>query len=180
MTKIPIYNVNNNCSTGSTGIYMARTLVSNGAADCVLVVGFEKMAPGSLGTSWNDRESALMLSGTMMAETRGFENAPPNCQFFGNAGREHMEKYGSAPEDYAEIARVNHEHSQRNPYAQFRDAYSLEDILKSPMMFKPLTKLQCCPVSKSTCGCARAINDSGFELDFRRRCSGCNCISSFP
>lgn len=148
MTKIPIYNVNNNCSTGSTGLAMARTLIGNGAADCILVVGFEKMSPGSLGTSWNDRESALQLSVVMMAETRGFERAPPNCQLFGNAGREHMEKFGSKPEDYAEIARVNHEHSSRNPYAQFRDVYTLEQITQSPMMFKPLTKLQCCPVSR--------------------------------
>jgi sterol carrier protein 2 len=147
MTKIPIYNVNNNCSTGSTGLAMAKTLIGSGAADCILVVGFEKMSPGSLGTSWNDRESALQLSVIMMAETRGFEKAPPNCQLFGNAGREHMEKYGSKPEDFAEIARVNHEHSSRNPYAQFRDVYTHDQIMQSPMMFEPLTKLQCCPVS---------------------------------
>lgn len=128
---------------------MAKTLIGSGASDCILVVGFEKMSPGSLGTSWNDRESALQLSVAMMAETRGFEKAPPNCQLFGNAGREHMEKYGSKAEDFAEIARINHEHSSRNPYAQFRDVYTHDQIMQSPMMFKPLTKLQCCPVSST-------------------------------
>lgn len=125
MTRIPIYNVNNNCSTGSTGLHLARQLIRSGASDCILVVGFEKMEAGSLGTKWDDRESALMRSAAMMIETRGFERAPPNCQFFGNAGREHMEKYGSTREDFAEIARVNHEHSSRNPYVDEPEACSL-------------------------------------------------------
>ncbi|KAF1811681.1 thiolase-like protein [Eremomyces bilateralis CBS 781.70] len=147
MTKIPIYNVNNNCSTGSTGLYMGRSFVTSGASDCVLVVGFEKMAPGSLSSKWDDRESPMQGSVMMMMETRGFETGPPTCQLFGNAGREHMEKYGSTADDYAEIARVNHEHSTRNPYAQFRKEYTLEEVKSSGMMHDPLTKLQCCPTS---------------------------------
>jgi sterol carrier protein 2 len=93
LTKIPIYNVNNNCSTGSSGLALARTMVSNGAADCVLVVGFEKMSPGSLQSYFNDRENPTGLFGMMMAETRGVTNAPGAAQMFGNAGREYMEKY---------------------------------------------------------------------------------------
>lgn len=93
LTNIPIYNVNNNCSTGSTGLAMGRTMVSHGAADCVLVVGFEKMNPGSLQSVYNDRTNPTGLFGTMMAETRGVTNAPGAAQMFGNAGREYMEKY---------------------------------------------------------------------------------------
>lgn len=93
LTSIPIYNVNNNCSTGSTGLAMGRTLVSHGAADCVLVVGFEKMNPGSLQSMYNDRENPTGLLGMMMAETRGITNAPGAAQMFGNAGKEYMEKY---------------------------------------------------------------------------------------
>lgn len=93
LTNIPIYNVNNNCSTGSTGLAMARTLVSHGAADCVLVVGFEKMNPGSLQSMYNDRTNPTGLFGTMMAETRGITNAPGAAQMFGNAGREYIERY---------------------------------------------------------------------------------------
>jgi hypothetical protein len=55
MTQIPIFNVNNNCSTGSTGLYIGRNVIGNGGADCVLVVGFEKMMPGSLKSFWPDR-----------------------------------------------------------------------------------------------------------------------------
>jgi sterol carrier protein 2 len=92
MTQIPIYNVNNNCSTGSTGLNMARTLVEHGAAGCVMVVGFEKMMPGSLQSFFKDRESPTGTTVKMMADTRGITNSPGAAQMFGNAGREYMEK----------------------------------------------------------------------------------------
>ncbi|KZL63743.1 nonspecific lipid-transfer protein [Colletotrichum tofieldiae] len=164
MTGIPIYNVNNNCSTGSTGLAMARNFVSSGAADCVLVVGFEKMMPGSLQSFFNDRENPTGTTIKMMAETRGITNAPGAAQMFGNAGREYMEKYGAKAEDFAEIARVNHEHSTKNPYSQFQDVYTREQILKAPEIFAPLTKLQCCPTSD---GGAAAVLVSQAFLDER-------------
>ncbi|EFQ31612.1 nonspecific lipid-transfer protein [Colletotrichum graminicola] len=164
MTGIPIYNVNNNCSTGSTGLAMGRTFISSGAADCVLVVGFEKMMPGSLQSFFNDRENPTMTTVKMMAETRGFTNAPGAAQMFGNAGREYMEKYGAKAEDFAEIARVNHAHSAKNPYSQFQDVYTREQILQAPEIFAPLTKLQCCPTSD---GGAAAVLVSQAFLDER-------------
>ena len=93
MTQIPIYNVNNNCSTGSTGLHMARSMVRHGVADCVMVVGFEKMFPGSLQSFYKDREDPVGTSGEMMRVTRGRTDAPGAAQMFGNAGREYMEKY---------------------------------------------------------------------------------------
>ena len=164
MTQIPIYNVNNNCSTGSTGLNLGRRLVSHGAADCVLVVGFEKMFPGSLQSFWNDRANPTGTSTEMMKETRGITNAPGAAQMFGNAGREYMEKYGAKKEDFAEIARVNHEHSKRNPYSQFQDEYTLEQIMNAPVIHEPLTKLQCCPTSD---GGAAAVLVSQEFLDAR-------------
>jgi sterol carrier protein 2 len=93
LTKIPVYNVNNNCATGSTGLALARTMVSHGAADCALVIGFEKMSPGSLQSVFKDRESPIKLITTMMmAQTSGITNAPATAQMFGNASREYMEK----------------------------------------------------------------------------------------
>merc|ERR1712130_1032512 len=129
MTQIPIYNVNNNCSTGSTGLHLGRTMISGGMADAVLVVGFEKMFPGSLQSFFNDRANPTGTTAEMMRATRGITNAPGAAQMFGNAGREYMEKYGAKLEDFAEIARVNHEHSKRNPYSQFQDEYSLEQVI---------------------------------------------------
>lgn len=164
MSQIPIYNVNNNCSTGSTGLQMARQAVAYGAADCVLVVGFEKMNPGSLTTYFQDRQNPTMTTNRMMKETRGITNAPGAAQLFGNAGREYMEKFGACEDDFAEIARVNHEHSKRNPYSQFNQEYTLDEIKKSAMIHSPLTKLQCCPTSDG--GAAAVIVSQAF-LDAR-------------
>ncbi|KAI1287757.1 thiolase-like protein [Xylaria venustula] len=164
MTQIPIVNVNNNCSTGSAGLAMARNTIAYGGADCILVVGFEKMMPGSLQSFFNDRENPTGTTVQMMAETRGLTNAPGAAQMFGNAGQEYIEKYGAKPEDFAEIARINHEHSTRNPYSQFHDVYTLEQIMKAPMIFEPLTKLQCCPTSD---GGAAAVLVSQDFLDAR-------------
>ncbi|KAF3491969.1 uncharacterized protein GIQ15_01486 [Arthroderma uncinatum] len=164
LTKIPIYNVNNNCSTGSTGLAMARTMVSHGAADCVLVVGFEKMSPGSLSSKFDDRENPTGKLGEMMFATRGLTNAPGAAQMFGNAGVEYIEKYGAKAEDFAEIGRINHEHSKRNPYSQFQTEYTLEQVANAPMIHFPLTKLQCCPTSD---GGAAAVVVSQAFLDAR-------------
>jgi sterol carrier protein 2 len=164
MTQIPIYNVNNNCSTGSTGLVMGRNMIAHGAADCVLVVGFEKMSPGSLSSVYNDRENPIQTTTLMMMDTRGVARAPGAAQLFGNAGKEYMEKYGATLEDFAEIARINHVHSAKNPYSQFQDQYSLEQVMKSPMIHEPLTKLQCCPTSD---GGAAAVLVSQSFLDAR-------------
>jgi sterol carrier protein 2 len=163
-TSIPIWNVNNNCSTGSTGLYLGRNMIAGGQADAVLVVGFEKMNPGSLQSYFQDRANPTGTFGEMMKATRGITNAPGAAQMFGNAGREYKEKYGATNEDFAEIARVNHEHSKRNPYSQFQDEYTLEQIMKSPMIHEPLTKLQCCPTSD---GGAAAVLVSQSFLDAR-------------
>lgn len=93
MTQIPIVNVNNNCSTGSTGLALGRNAISYGAADCVLVVGFEKMMPGSLQSFFQDRSNPTGTTAEMMKATRGITNAPGAAQMFGNAGREYMEKW---------------------------------------------------------------------------------------
>ncbi|KAI9712620.1 MAG: hypothetical protein M1812_006800 [Candelaria pacifica] len=164
LTSIPIYNVNNNCSTGSTGLNLARTLIRSGERNCVLVIGFEKMFAGSLQSFFKDRTSPTGRIADMMVETRGVTNSPGAAQMFGNAGKEYMEKYGATPTDFAEIARINHLHSSKNPYSQFRTPYTLSEILSSPTIHPPLTKLQCCPTSD---GAAAAIIVSQSFLDAR-------------
>ncbi|KAL4922357.1 thiolase-like protein [Aspergillus aurantiobrunneus] len=117
-TSIPIYNTNNACATGSAGLHLARTMVRNGGVNCVLVIGFEQMRPGSIKSMWDDRPSAVGPSTALMEKTHGRHKSPRNAQYFSNAGVEYMKKYGAKAEDFAEIARVSHEHSQRNPYSQ--------------------------------------------------------------
>jgi sterol carrier protein 2 len=159
MTGVPVYNVNNNCSTGSTALFMAKQFIEGGLADCVLALGFEKMEKGSLGIKYTDRTNPMDKQATLMVELRGIAKAPFTPQFFGNAGREHMEKYGTKPEHFAKIGWKNHKHSVNNPYSQFRDEYSLEDILNAPMVYEPLTKLQCCPTSDGAGAAILASDD---------------------
>ncbi len=148
LTGIPIYNVNNNCATGSTALFMAKQFVEGGLVDCAMALGFEKMERGSLGIKYTDRTVPMDKHFALMVEQRGFEpKAPGAPQMFGNAGLEHMEKYGTTAEQFAKIGWKNHKHSVNNPYSQFQDEYSLEEILNAPPVFGPLTKLQCCPTS---------------------------------
>ena len=147
LTGIPIYNVNNNCATGSTALHMAKQFVEGGIADCVLALGFEKMEKGSLGVKYTDRANPMEPHVKVMLELHEFAKAPPAPQMFGNAGREHMEKYGTTALQFAKIGHKNHLHSVNNPYSQFQTEYSLEDILSAKMVYEPLTKLQCCPTS---------------------------------
>ncbi|MCI4377866.1 hypothetical protein PGIGA_G00208180 [Pangasianodon gigas] len=147
LSGIPIINVNNNCSTGSTALFMARQLVQGGLADCVLALGFEKMERGSLSSKYMDRTNPMDKHMEVMINRYGMAAAPAAPQMFGNAGREHMEKYGTKPEHFAKIAWKNHKHSTNNPYSQFQDEYSLEQVIKSRKVFEFLTLLQCCPTS---------------------------------
>jgi sterol carrier protein 2 len=144
---IPIYNVNNNCSTGSTALFMAKQFVEGGLAECAMALGFEKMEKGSLGVKYTDRTNALDKHAGAMFALREPEQSPAAPQMFGNAGRDHMEKYGSEPDHYAWIGWKNHKHSVNNPYAQFQDEYTLDEIKEARMIHSPLTKLQCSPTS---------------------------------
>jgi acetyl-CoA acetyltransferase len=154
VTGIPITNVNNNCATGSTALYLARQAVHYGIAECAMALGFEKMERGSLGMKFPDRTNPMGRHLDRMSELRAPEESPFAPQMFGNAGRDHMAKYGSSPDHLAWIAWKNHKHSVNNPYAQFQVEYSLEEIRESRMIHDPLTKLQCSPTSD---GSASAI-----------------------
>ena len=147
LTGIPVVNVNNNCSTGSSALWLARQAVRGGLVDCALAVGFEKMERGSIGMKYTDRTPALDRHLERMRELRAPEESPMAPQMFGNAGREHMERYGSTPDHYAWIGWKNHKHSVNNPYAQFQDEYTLEEIKSARLIHEPLTKLQCSPTS---------------------------------
>jgi acetyl-CoA acyltransferase len=146
LSGIPVVNVNNNCSTGSTALYLAARAIRGGLADCALALGFEKMQPGSLGSTYDDRAQPMEKHILAMAEISEIL-FPPASWMFGAAGREHMKQYGSTAEHFAMIGLKNHKHSVNNPYAQFQDEYTLDDILNAKTIYAPLTKLQCSPTS---------------------------------
>ena len=153
-TGIPVYNVNNNCATGSTALFMAKQFVEGGGSDVVLATGFEKMEKGPIAHSGGSQPHPMDKHIDELIAMRGFGDGPVTAQFFGNAAREHMDRYGSTPEMFAQVAVKNHRHSVENPRAQFRDEYTLAEVLASRMIHDPLTKLQCSPTSD---GAAAAI-----------------------
>ncbi|WP_042379719.1 lipid-transfer protein [Streptacidiphilus melanogenes] len=157
LTGVPVYNVNNNCATGSTALMMARQFVAGGLNDCVLALGFEQMSRGALGGgagAGGFAASPVARHYGVMAARHGFEATPPTAQIFGNAAREHMERYGTTAEQLALVGVKNHRHSAANPRAQFRDEYSLQEVLAARTIHAPLTKLQCSPTSD---GAAAAV-----------------------
>ena len=148
LTGIPVVNVNNNCSTGSTALFLARQAVRGGLADCALARRLREDGAGlARASSTPTARNPLDRHATAMFELREPEASPAAPQMFGNAGREHMEKYGSEPDHFAWIGWKNHKHSVNNPYAQFQDEYTLDEIKAAKMIHEPLTKLQCSPTS---------------------------------
>ncbi|MFF0445111.1 lipid-transfer protein [Streptomyces sp. NPDC004609] len=150
LTGVPVYNVSNNCATGSTALMMARQFVEGGISDCVLALGFEKMKKGSLGGADGGADfaaSPVARHYGVMAAGHGFEMSPPTAQIFGNAAREHMDRYGTTEAQLAAVAAKNHRHSAHNPFAQFQDVYAVDEILAARTIHWPLTKLQCSPTS---------------------------------
>ena len=154
LTGIPVFNVNNNCSTGSTALMLGKQAVEGGIADCVLVVGFEQMEKGALGSKFTDRTNPLDKHAGTMNTLQGFNQAPPAAQMFGGAGREYRWRYGTKKETFGKVSEKARKHASNNPLAIFNEVLSLEEIMASPEVFDPLTRYQCCP---PTCGAAAAI-----------------------
>lgn len=159
MTGIPVFNVNNNCTSGSTALFLARQTVQSGAADCVLALGFEEMQPGALGIHFPDRPSPFQYFDEETDQLVGHEEVPLALRYFGGAGKAHMDQYGTRLSTFAKIRVKASHHAQHNPLAVFRDVVTEEQVLESKAMWPGvLTRLMCCP---PTCGAAAAIVCSG-------------------
>ena len=154
MSGIPVINVNNNCSTGSTALFLARQAIEGGVAECVLALGFEQMNPGALGAVFEDRPNPLDKFIESANEIEGKSKVPVALRLFGGAGLEHQKKYGTRDETFARISQKARLHAKHNPRAIFRNEVSIEEVLSSPPMHGVLTRLQCCP---PTCGAAAAL-----------------------
>jgi len=155
MTGIPIVNVNNNCSTGSTALWLARQAVAAGAAECALAVGFEQMAPGAITTMFNDRPTPFERFNDETDALVGMPDVPLALRYFGGAGLAHMRKYGTKLETFAKIRAKASRHAARNPLALFRKEVTADDVMASPALIPGvMTRLMACP---PTCGAAAAV-----------------------
>ncbi|PNB73531.1 lipid-transfer protein [Pseudomonas sp. GW456-E7] len=155
-TAIPIVNVNNNCSTGSTALYLARAAVQSGQADCVLALGFEQMQAGALKSHWDDRpEPRARFHPLLNGLTEDVADLPRALRTFGGAGREHMQKYGTRMETFAAIRAKASRHAANNPLALFKSVLTTQDVMNDKVMWPGvMTRLMACP---PTCGAAAAI-----------------------
>jgi acetyl-CoA acyltransferase len=136
---LPVYNVHNYCSTGSTALHLGYQAIASGMNECVLAFGFEKMQKGPL---------EKQLSGLENIAKESDKGAPPiAARMFGDGGRQHMELYGTTKEQFAKVSVKNHRHSVNNPRSQYREACTLDEVLASRLVYDPLTILQCCPTS---------------------------------
>ena len=163
LTGAPIVNVNNNCATGSSALYLARQAVEGGLADCALAVGFEQITPGPLPVAFADRSRPFTDFDALVAEQ--VEVALPNAlRTFGGAGRQHMERYGTTLEDFARVRAKASRHAAANPLSIFRTPMSTEEVLDAPMLWPGvMTRPMACP---PTSGAAAAILVSA---DYARR-----------
>jgi sterol carrier protein 2 len=158
MSGIPIVNVNNNCSTGSTALYLARQAVESGAADCALALGMEQMRPGALGNVYEDRPSPFDhfdATCASFAIDSAEARVPLALRYFGGAGREHMQRYGTRLETFAKIRAKASRHAANNPLALFRDELTVDDVMNAKALWPGvMTRLMACP---PTCGAAAAV-----------------------
>jgi acetyl-CoA acetyltransferase len=155
LTGIPVFNVNNNCATGSSALFLARQAVESGAVECAIALGFEQMQSGALKSQWHDRPSPMQRFADVMADHQGYlSDAPRAAQFFGGAARDYIAQHGIRKDTFGRIAVKARQHAARNPLAVFRQTLTLDEVMASPTVFDPLTRFQCCP---PTCGAAAAV-----------------------
>lgn len=155
MTGIPIFNVNNNCSTGSTALFLARQAVASGSVECALALGFEHMSPGALGTVFKDRPSPFDRFDDATETLVGHGEIPLALRYFGGAGLAHMQQYATKLSTFAKIRAKASRHAANNPMALFRKVVTEEEVLASPVLWSGvMTRLMACP---PTCGAAAAI-----------------------
>ena len=161
---IPMINTENACASSSTAFHLAWMYVASGMYDCVLALGVEKLyhedkrrsfqAIGSAVdmTAFAELKKAAAERGRTDGEGKGDggegagEKRSLFMDFYAAGAREHMKRYGTTAMQFAKIAVKSHQNASLNPYAQYREVYTVEDILNSPMVAEPLTRLMCSPI----------------------------------
>ena len=166
---IPVVNVENACASASTALHLAVQHVQSGAADIVLAVGAEKMFSNdkarmfaAFDAAWDVHEAAiskdrLLAMGRSITPPPGSVSPKPYSVFmdiYAAFGRMHMREFGTTQRQFAAVAAKNHLHSVDNPLAQYREAYTIEQVIAAPPITFPLTLPMCSPVSD---GAAAAI-----------------------
>ena len=139
LTGIPVTNVENACSSGSTGLWQAFWAVANGMYDVALAFGAEKVPRGPVSVTAEYSPERMIGADHMMAT-------------YALQARRYMEDYGAPVEAFAHVAVRCHENAAMNPHAHHKKVFTLEEVLESRMITEPLTLSQCCPTSEGASG----------------------------
>ncbi|MNZ40424.1 Acetyl-CoA acetyltransferase [compost metagenome] len=134
---LPVYNVQNACASGATGVHLACHALQAGIYDTVVVFGVEQLTAlggGTLPLQLNDYMTQLYVRAGMALPA-----------VYAMRATRYLHEFGVGAEVFAEVAVKNRSHGALNPYAQSRSLVSLDDVMNSRMVFDPLTLLQCCP-----------------------------------
>jgi acetyl-CoA acetyltransferase len=171
--RIPMVNTENACASSSTALQVAWLYVASGMYDVALALGVEKMY-----TADKSRAMSTFSAGVDVEELRQImeQLKPPSEQKAGGesgagksrslfmdiyaaGARAHMAKYGTTKEQFARIAVKNHNNGSLNPHAQYRERYTLQEILDSPLIAEPLTRLMCAPIGDGAAAAVLASDD---------------------
>lgn len=159
---IPVVNVENACASGSTALRLAMSHLRAGEGDIAMALGAEKMFStdrslmfAAFDSGWEvtseaENRDRLLMLGEGVDVPEGSTSPKPYSVFmdvYAAFARFHMKTFGTTIEQIAAVAAKNHTHSVHNPYAQIRDAYSVEEVLNAPPITYPLTLPMCSPIS---------------------------------
>jgi acetyl-CoA acyltransferase len=184
---IPIFNTDNACASSSSGLFQAFAAVEAGLFDVVLVVGAEKMNYPekraemfeAFKGSWDrecadDHLAALLAMGSGASVPEGVTESPERSVFmdiYAAQARFHMRNFGTTERQIAAVAAKNHNHSQFNPYAQYRFPMTVDEVLADRMIIWPITRSMCAPMSDGACcivvASRKAVLDSARAVHVR-------------
>jgi len=169
LTGLPVFNINNACSSSSSAFELAYWAVASGAWDVVLAFGAERVPRGPISVTAEDSPSRFMGTDHMMAS-------------YALRARRYMEQFGCPPEAFAHVAEKAHRNAVLNPYAQYKKVFTIEEILNSRMIADPLTLYQCCPTSEGASACILVSRDAArkFNMPSKRliKVSGVGIVTS--
>lgn len=178
---IPMINTENACASSSTAFQLAWLYVASGMYDIALAVGVEKMYSEdkakvfSLFTAGTDVELAQQMLAYMKEQAEKAAKAAPGAagepgksrsvfmDIYAAGARQHMERYGVTKEHFGKVAVKNHYNGSLNPHAQYRQVYTLEEILASPLVAEPLTRLMCAPIGDGASAAVLVAGDKAFQ-----------------
>ena len=157
LTGLPVVNVNNNCASGASALYLGAQAIRAGA-DCILVLGMEQMLPGALRSAFPHHPSPLRRHGETLSRLMDYDpSLSVTAQFYAAAAREYLALHGQTSAVLGEVVSAFRRHAAHNPVAVFREQVSAQDVLRSATVCEPITRLQCCA---PTCGAAAVILSS--------------------